>query len=291
MNDLSTLMVGNRVIKIWSRTSGLLIKKLDGHPEAILDLDWDENFLASASRDQTINLWDRKSGSLIRTLLGHEKAVYQVRLGDPIIASSSKDTTIKIWDYRDGSCKETWKGHKGEVRCLAFKNNILLSGSDDSTLKVWDIDTGKIVRSVSLNDYINSLQFEETEAVIASGKKIHQIDIRIGNIVRTMRKNIKNKNFSSYIRQIQFDDNKIIGALGNGKLCVIDWTTGQCVNYFTVCLHQRVCFAFDHTNTLITGDSSKTIKIWDFSMSSDSPTIKEQTSETKVRIQKQCDLM
>jgi hypothetical protein len=40
MNDLSTLMVGNRVIKIWSRTSGLLIKKLDGHPEAILDLDW-----------------------------------------------------------------------------------------------------------------------------------------------------------------------------------------------------------------------------------------------------------
>jgi WD40 repeat protein len=44
LNDLSTLMVGNRLIKIWSRTSGTLLKKLTGHPEAILDLDWSISF-------------------------------------------------------------------------------------------------------------------------------------------------------------------------------------------------------------------------------------------------------
>jgi WD40 repeat protein len=30
----------------------------------------DENFLASASRDQTVGLWDRKTGDFVRTLLG-----------------------------------------------------------------------------------------------------------------------------------------------------------------------------------------------------------------------------
>jgi hypothetical protein len=77
----------------------------------------------------------------------------------------------------------------------------------------------------------------------------------------------------------------------SGKLGVIDWTSGQCINYFKVCFRQRVCFAFDRTNTLITGDSNKTLKIWDFSITSGDFITKQQEMETKLNSNKQCMIM
>jgi WD40 repeat protein len=34
------MMVGNRLIKVWDFNSGKLLYQLDGHYEAVLDMDW-----------------------------------------------------------------------------------------------------------------------------------------------------------------------------------------------------------------------------------------------------------
>jgi hypothetical protein len=57
----------------------------------------------------------------------------------------------------------------------------------------------------------------------ACDKSLHQIDIRTGDVVRSIKRDHKNKKFSAYIRQIQFDDNKIVFALGSGNNRTYQW--------------------------------------------------------------------
>jgi WD40 repeat protein len=89
------MMVGNRLIKVWDFNTGKLLYQLDGHYEAVLDMDWskfyniikltiiylltqiaDEDLLVSCSRDRLVNVWDRKARSLVHTFQGINNARY-----------------------------------------------------------------------------------------------------------------------------------------------------------------------------------------------------------------------
>jgi len=115
--DLIITGSDDRLAKIWSARTGLLLCSCRGHLQEVSDLtvSHDNKVLASASVDGAIRLWNIDMdamgtdafGSLLGTLQGHTELVSALNFS-PIrhyeLLSSSFDGTCRVWDIRDGSC-------------------------------------------------------------------------------------------------------------------------------------------------------------------------------------------
>lgn len=81
------------------------------------------------------------------------------------VASCSEDNKIILWDAKSGKQIRTFIGHKDEVNTICFSKNgkQLFSGSGtllnakDNSIKVWDFGTGKCLKTISCNYYIQKL--------------------------------------------------------------------------------------------------------------------------------------
>ena len=106
----------DRLVKIWSARTGLLLRCCRGHLHEVSDLavSHDNKVLASASVDGSIRLWNIDCsdnfgddfGRLVGVLEGHTSLVSSLNFSpvrDFELLSSSFDGTCRIWDIRDGS--------------------------------------------------------------------------------------------------------------------------------------------------------------------------------------------
>ncbi|KAL0434748.1 UNVERIFIED_CONTAM: Zinc finger CCCH domain-containing protein 17 [Sesamum radiatum] len=115
------------------------------------------NRLYSGSRDGTIRVWDRQNLQCLHTLYGHTRDVMALICWDNYLLSASLDNTLKIWaatesgsieviheikedcvwDRQNLQCLHTLYGHTRDVMALICWDNYLLSASLDNTLKIW----------------------------------------------------------------------------------------------------------------------------------------------------------
>lgn len=77
----------------------------DAHSNAIMDIQFssDDNWIATASGDQTGQIIDVRTQKTIALLAKHKSSVKQIRFqpgDDNIIATSSRDGAVQIWDLR-----------------------------------------------------------------------------------------------------------------------------------------------------------------------------------------------
>ncbi len=114
----------------------------------------DGRWLASGSQDRTIRIWSISSGELIRTLEGHTRGINSIALSPDgqILASASDDTTIKLWQASTGELLHTLTGQNSRVLSVAFSPDGKLLASTGlqlfprdrkALLKLWDPDSGK----------------------------------------------------------------------------------------------------------------------------------------------------
>ena len=116
--DLIITGSDDRLVKIWSSRTGLLLRSCRGHLQEVSDLtvSHDNKVLASASVDGSIRLWnidrsrnggrDDEFGNLLGALDGHTSLVSSLNFSpvrDHELLSSSFDGTCRVWDIRDGS--------------------------------------------------------------------------------------------------------------------------------------------------------------------------------------------
>ena len=75
------------------------------------------NLLASASYDRMIKLWNRKDGKLIRTFSGHNGAVHDIAFSPDgtVLASAGGDSSIKLWKVSTGQRLDTFGQPTGEL--------------------------------------------------------------------------------------------------------------------------------------------------------------------------------
>ncbi|KAG9002082.1 WD repeat-containing protein 5 [Tulasnella sp. JGI-2019a] len=110
----------------------------------------DGKMLASASADKLVKVWSVFTGVIIWTLEGHEEGLNDVAWsGDSAyLASASDDKTIKIWNVESGLLQKSLKGHTNYVFCVNYnpQSNLLASGSFDESVRVWDVSRGDALR-------------------------------------------------------------------------------------------------------------------------------------------------
>jgi WD40 repeat protein len=116
--------------------------------------DADGRFLATASWDRSIRVWDRSTGQLVRVLNGHTAPVASVSFSPDgrYLASGSYDTTAKLWEWNLAGVEERLMMETGySVCCVAFPRDghLLFTASDDGTVRQWNPANGVIESSRS----------------------------------------------------------------------------------------------------------------------------------------------
>ena len=156
---VNVLAVGNYeetgTIGLLEVPSGKLIKKLKGHIDYLLSLDFspDGKKIVSGGLDKIVRVWDVERGKEIHKLNKHMDPVFSVDYGNnDLIATSSMYNNITLWDGVSGLEKRSFKGPDKSLSAnhvqISLDGKFLIS-CDDTNYHLWDISNGKLQRSIS----------------------------------------------------------------------------------------------------------------------------------------------
>ncbi|KAL3137809.1 hypothetical protein ABBQ38_005065 [Trebouxia sp. C0009 RCD-2024] len=102
--------------------------------------------IITGSDDRLVKIWSSQTALLLRSCRGHDGEVTDLALNmeSSMVASSSNDQTIRCWSLKDhnlGHPVSVLVGHQGPVTYVDFNRtvpNVLLSSSFDGTCRIWD---------------------------------------------------------------------------------------------------------------------------------------------------------
>ncbi len=138
----------NGIAYQWRVSDGSLVRKFEGHSDAIyaLALSPDGETLATGSYDQKIKLWSTTTGAETKMLKGHNGGVFGLsfRADGKVLASASADRTVKLWDVASGKRLDTFSQPLKEQSVVAFApdGKTVAAAGVDNRIRVWSV-TGK----------------------------------------------------------------------------------------------------------------------------------------------------
>lgn len=131
--------------------------------------------------DYAIRIFDRTTGKHIRKLQGHQDWTTQLDVSEDgrYLASASLDGSVKLWKTQTGECVYTYTGHDGPVTTVVFgSSNRLVSGGKDGRVQLWDTETGEMISSQFFGDSaITSLVAAPATGWIAVANESGRIDL------------------------------------------------------------------------------------------------------------------
>ncbi|PKY03251.1 WD40 repeat-like protein [Aspergillus campestris IBT 28561] len=118
--------------------------------------------LASGSVDYMVKLWSVTTGALLKTLPGHQDWVDKVAFSpnNQLLASSSRDGIIMIWGVT-GDLRHTLDRQLDMINTMVFSpdSRLLASGCDDCTVKIWDTAYGTLTQSLAVKECVRYMTF------------------------------------------------------------------------------------------------------------------------------------
>jgi uncharacterized protein len=163
------------------------------------------NLLAVASRSQpsaqvsisTLALWNLERGTRLVTLLKPGTSPAQAiafSRDSQRIAAVLANGQAQVWDTTTGESSGSWQAHGDRPNALALSPNgqWLVSGSGDPMVKVWDINSGKLLKTLSLSageaqaSAVQGLQIspDSTRLAIATDRTIQLWDLPNGKLLK-----------------------------------------------------------------------------------------------------------
>ena len=116
-------------------------------------LQFDADKIVSASDDHSINVYKTSTGVLMKRLDGHEGGVWALEYKGDTLVTGSTDRTVRVWDLESLTQAHVFHGHTSTVRCLQIVEPvfdpstgeyqppypIFITGSRDTSLRVWKL--------------------------------------------------------------------------------------------------------------------------------------------------------
>lgn len=133
-------------------------------------------FVAAGANCERLTLYKVETGKATSLARGGALHVHKVIFspkGDWIAAGYSNGQ-IKLWDLSNSSCRQTLIGHQYATKTLAFSpdQRSLVSGSDDQTVRLWDLDKGECIRSLPVDNFIDTVLFTSQGILFAASNKL-----------------------------------------------------------------------------------------------------------------------
>ena len=141
-------------------------------PLLSIDLNIENQLIASGSRDATIELRDLE-GNFIEKLEGHNGRVNSINFSPDgmSLVSGSNDKTAKLWTTK--TLATIAKGHVDDAYSVNFnfEGTRFASASRDETVRVWD-QSGDLVSEPIIVDYpVNDVSFSPDDSAVAIASK------------------------------------------------------------------------------------------------------------------------
>ncbi|KAI9292519.1 platelet-activating factor acetylhydrolase IB subunit alpha [Neoconidiobolus thromboides FSU 785] len=175
-NDLLLSASRDKSIKVWEVSTGYCLKTINGNSEWIrsIDISLDCSTIVAGSFDHMVRTYDFNSGELKNILKAHNNVVEYVNflpiqsypfikdlcdlntipdVPGQFIISCSRDKTLALYNIQ-GQVLYQFKGHDNWVKQMVVTGGgkYMLSISDDKTLKAWDLQTGRVLRTILLDE-------------------------------------------------------------------------------------------------------------------------------------------
>ncbi len=139
--DHSLIALGgpNKLVKIYSAGSGVLLHKMKKHTDWVTALNFtpDGKFLITGDRAGGLVVWDAQGREMVSTT-AHKASITAIASVGSLAATASEDGTIKYWDLTEGKERKSWDAHPGGVLSIAFApDGRLVSCGRDHVVKLW----------------------------------------------------------------------------------------------------------------------------------------------------------
>ncbi len=140
---------GDDLALIWNTETGLVVHRLEGHTDSVVDVAWscDGSLAATAGLDGIVKLWSAADGALVGTCVGPGEGVEWIKWhprGNVLLAGSA-DGMGWLWSaHGGGAMMACFTGHSNAVTDGCFFNDgrSVCTASADSTVRTWDPKTG-----------------------------------------------------------------------------------------------------------------------------------------------------
>lgn len=133
-------------------------------------IDADGRSVLTGGDDGLVKLWSATSGDLVRTFRGHTAAIVDIALspGNGLLATISLDAAnvVRVWDVASGAPVAVLSGHGGAINALAWDrgtDGVLTTVGDDGTGRVWDLTAATALGAPPLVPEAGAGAFEHPE--------------------------------------------------------------------------------------------------------------------------------
>ena len=268
---------GDRTIKIWELSTGILKLTLTGHISNVrgLAISALSPYMFSCGEDKTVKCWGLEQNKVIRSYHGHLSGVYCLSLHPTlnILFTGGRDSSCRCWDIRTKQQIMVLEGHKHTVASVASQQHEpqVITGSHDKTVRTWDLRKGGKTLSVLTNHKksIRSVVIHPKQYTFLSGAADN---IKVWKCPQSVFLRNMNEKSMNIIETMSInEDNVLMSGHQSGHLKLWDYRTGYKFQEMRLdpqpgSLNSEagiLSSTFDITGTrLITGEADKTIKMF-----------------------------
>ncbi|KAJ3064109.1 hypothetical protein HDU98_000163, partial [Podochytrium sp. JEL0797] len=255
------------VLRIWSTTTGQLVKSFEGHAEEVLSVAFlsDGDSILSVGADKCVKIWSLSVERLLKSVKIGVSVVrgVAISLDGKLLAVSFDDSTIKVWLLDSWKVLCSFDDPNCVARSLSFSCDakLLVSGSQ-AHVKVWSVRSAELVKSFPGNaGCVNAVQISLDNDTIVSGWDDNSIRIWSlgGGKARILL------DHTSPVTALALSANGLMIASGaaDGTVKLFSTSRNQCIKSFEGHSDAVKCLAVSLDGfSVASGSSDKSLKVW-----------------------------
>jgi len=231
----TTVHYGNEVT-LWRMDNGKRHATLNGHTDKVADFIFtsDNQYLISASDDETLIIWSVRTSNNLHTFRGHDDRVTNCSLtaDNQRLLSYSVDWTVRIWSVESGVCDVTIPtGRNHIIHPPTFCNHdqdVIIPGKNN--IQLWTV-AGHFVRRVIISIHTNlfvvgEIRFLFTDWIV--GHKCVQVwNFATGTCAQIFRGHTDEAKSGLFVR-----DNTGVVSCDGYTVCIWGVNDGICIHQF-----------------------------------------------------------
>ena len=257
----------DNTVKIWSVTTGILVRSLEGSSNQVTSVSFSPNgqIVAAGNADGNVYCWRVSDGALLRIFRGHGYAYAVAVAPNNNFVAATSGNRIYLWRLSDGALVRIFHGATDTIFTLSFSPNgeMIAAGAGDRNIRIWRVSNGTLLQTLTGHTgAVNAVAFSPNGSLIASGSTDRTIrfwNVSNGAQIRSLT------GHTSAVRSLSFSNIGDILVSGSDDRSVRIWRVSNGSPIATTQGHSDSVLtvaAAPNGQWVVSGSRDRTIRLW-----------------------------